>query len=74
MQAQKIYLLLVISLIASIIHIHWSISIVTVFLIGLYGFSEYLIQRQVDSAKQFEKRIKDLEEHVRTQSIVKAFR
>jgi len=74
MQAYKIYTLLVISLIASIIHISWSISIITVALIALYAFSEWLLIQDQKASALIEKRIKDLETAAQNQSFGKVFK
>jgi hypothetical protein len=74
MQAHRIYALLVLSIIASIIHISWSVSIVTVALIALYAFSEYMLSQDRQVSGSIEKRLKDLEEKSRDQSFSKVFK
>lgn len=74
MQTKFLHVVLFVSLCAAIYLNTWTLAAISIASIGLFGFNLFLERLKVKSTADILKRIEDLEEHARTQSVSKAFR
>jgi len=74
MQISKHLALIIASLVSTIIKPSYQLTIVTISLVALYAWTEYMLSQDRQVSGTIEKRLKDLEEKSRDQSFSKVFK